>query len=101
MLKVKWLTKLEEDKDLEILTRFKEQYTKGCYNVVIKRYFFIDRLYTLIELYCKQYRQHKNNKWEDFYIWLNEKVILDQPITEKAINYIKGALIIIFKDLKE
>ena len=51
MLKVKWLTKLEEDKDLEILTRFKEQYTKGYYNAVIKRYFLIDRLYTLIKLY--------------------------------------------------
>ena len=34
-------------------------------------------------------------------MWLDKKVILDQPITEKAINYIKGALIIILKDLKE
>ena len=51
MLKVKWLTKLEEEKDLEILTRFKEQHTKGYYNAVIKRYFLINRLYTLIELY--------------------------------------------------
>ena len=68
MLRVKWLTKLEEDKDLGILTRFKEQYTKGYYNVAIKRYFLIDRLYTLIKLYYKWYRQHKNDKWEDFYI---------------------------------
>ena len=51
MLRVKWLTKLEEDKDLGIPIRFKEQYTKGYYNAVIKRYFLIDRLYTLIELY--------------------------------------------------
>ena len=34
-------------------------------------------------------------------MWLDKKVILDQPIIEKAINYIKGALIIILKDLKE
>ena len=32
---------------------------------------------------------------------LDEKVIPDQPITKKAINYIKGALIITLKDLKE
>ena len=32
---------------------------------------------------------------------LDEKVILDQPITEKAINYIKEALIIILKDLEK
>ena len=32
---------------------------------------------------------------------LDKKVILDQPIIEKAINYIKEALIIILKDLKE
>ena len=51
MLRVKWLTKLKEDKDLGILTRFEERHTKGCYNAVIKRYFFIDRLYNLIELY--------------------------------------------------
>ena len=101
MLRVKQLTKLEIDKDLGIPTRFKEQYTKGCHNAVIKRYFLIDRLYNLIKLYQKQYRQRKNNKWEDFYIQLDEKVILDQSITEKVINYIKGALIIILKDLKE
>ena len=34
-------------------------------------------------------------------MWLNEKVVLDQPITKKVINYIKGALIITLKDLKE
>ena len=34
-------------------------------------------------------------------MWLDKKVILNQPITEKVINHIKGALIIIFKDLKE
>ena len=51
MLRAKQLTKLEENKDLEILTRFKEQYTKGYYNIAIKRYFLIDRLYNLIELY--------------------------------------------------
>ena len=51
MVEAKWFIKLEEDKDLGILTRFKEQYTKGCYNTVIKRYFLINRLYILIELY--------------------------------------------------
>ena len=34
-------------------------------------------------------------------MWLDKKVILNQPIIEKAINHIKGALIIILKDLKE
>ena len=34
-------------------------------------------------------------------MWLDEKVVLDQPIIEKAINYIKGALIITLKDLKK
>ena len=53
MLRVKWLTKLEEDKDLGIPIRFKERYIKGCYNAVIKKYFLMDRLYNLIELYRK------------------------------------------------
>ena len=51
MLRVKWLTKLKEDEDLEILTKFKERHTKGYYNAAIKRYFLIDRLYNLTELY--------------------------------------------------
>jgi len=34
-------------------------------------------------------------------MWLNKKVVQDQPITEKRINYIKGALIITLKDLEE
>ena len=51
MLRVKQLTKLEEKEDLGVLTRFKEQYTKDYYNIVIKKYFLIDRLYTLIKLY--------------------------------------------------
>ena len=34
-------------------------------------------------------------------MWLDKKVVLDYPITEKAITYIKGALIITLKDLKE
>jgi len=34
-------------------------------------------------------------------MWLNKKVIQDYPIIEKAITYIKGALIIMLKDLKE
>ena len=50
-LKVKWLNELEIEEDLEVLTRFAEQYTKGCNNAAIKRYFLIDRLYTLTELY--------------------------------------------------
>ena len=101
MLRVKQLTKLEEDKDLKILTQFKKQYTKGYYNTVIKRYFLTNRLYMLIKLYCKQYRQQKNNKQEDFYMWLDKKVVLNQPIIEKAINHIKGALIITLKGLEK
>ena len=41
ILRAKWLTKLEEEEDLEILTRFKERHIKGCYDIVIKRYFFL------------------------------------------------------------
>ena len=34
-------------------------------------------------------------------MWLDKKVIQNYPITEKAISYIKGALIITLKDLEE
>jgi len=47
MLRAKWLTKLEDKEDLEIPTRFKEQYIKGYYNAVIRRYFLIDKPYIL------------------------------------------------------
>jgi len=55
--RVKWLDKLEQEKNLDILTRFKERYTKGCYNIVITKYFLTDKLYTLNQLYGKWYRQ--------------------------------------------
>jgi len=55
-LKAKWLEKLEQEEDLDILTRFKEKYTKGYYNTAIIRYFLIDRPYTLNQLYRKWYR---------------------------------------------
>ena len=61
----------------------------------------MDKLYILTQLYKKQYRQHKNNKQEDFYIQLDEKVVQDILIIEKYISYIKGVLIIILKDLKD
>ena len=75
MLRAKQLTKLEEDKDLRILTRFKEQYIKSCYNAAITRYFLTDELYILMQLYKKWYRQRKNDKQEDFYIQLDKKVV--------------------------
>ena len=34
-------------------------------------------------------------------MWINQRAILDQAILEKQISYIKGALIIILKNLKE
>jgi len=55
--RVKWLDKLEQEEDLDIPTRFKERHTKGCYNIAMIRYFLIDRLYTLNQLYGKWYRQ--------------------------------------------
>ena len=61
----------------------------------------MDKPYILIQLYKKQYRQRKNNKQEDFYIQLDKKVVQDILIIEKRISYIKGALIIILKDLEE
>ena len=51
ILRAKWLKELKEKEKLGILTRFKERYTKGYNNVVITKYFLINRLYTLIELY--------------------------------------------------
>ena len=50
-LRAKWLDKLEQEEDLGILTRFVERHTKGCNNTAIKRYFLINRLYILTELY--------------------------------------------------
>ena len=61
----------------------------------------MDELYILMQLYKKQYRQRKNNKWEYFYIQLDEKVVQDILIIEKRISYIKGVLIITLKDLEE
>jgi hypothetical protein len=48
MPRAKWLNKLENEEDLGILTRFKERYIKGYYNIAIIRYFLIDELYILI-----------------------------------------------------
>ena len=61
----------------------------------------MDEPYIFTQLYKKQYRQRKNNKQEDFYIQLDKKIVQDILIIEKYISYIKGALIIILKDLEE
>ena len=61
----------------------------------------MDKLYTLIQLYKKWYRQRRNNKQKDFYIQLDKKVVQDILIIEKRISYIKGVLIIMLKDLEE
>ena len=45
--RAKWLDKLKQKEDLDILTRFKKRHTKGYYNAVIIRYFLIDKPYTL------------------------------------------------------
>jgi len=42
MLRVKWLDKLKQEKDLDIPVRFKERHTKEYHNVVIIRYFLIE-----------------------------------------------------------
>jgi len=34
-------------------------------------------------------------------MWLDKKVVQDQPITEKYINYIKGVLVIMLRNLEE
>jgi len=60
--RAKWLTELEDKENLGILTRFQERHTKGCHEVVIKRYFLTDRSYTLSKLYRKWFRQRYNNK---------------------------------------
>ena len=54
--RAKWLDKLEQEEDLDILVRFKERHTKGYYNAAITRYFLIDRLYILNQLYGKWYK---------------------------------------------
>jgi hypothetical protein len=51
MPRAKWLNELEDKENLGILTRFKKRYIKGCYNIVITRYFLIDELYILTQLY--------------------------------------------------
>ena len=51
--RAKWLTKLEEEEDLGIPTRFEERYTKGYYDTAITRYFLTDMPYTLNQLYEK------------------------------------------------
>jgi len=51
ILRAKWLTKLEDEEDLEILTRFEEQYIKGCHDIVMRRYFLMDKPYILQQLY--------------------------------------------------
>ena len=61
----------------------------------------MDKPYILTQLYKKWYRQYKNDKWEDFYIQLDKKVVQDILIIEKRISYIKEVLIITLKDLEE
>ena len=61
----------------------------------------MDKSYTLTELYHKWYKQRGNNKWEDFCIQLDKKVIADQALSKKQIGYIKEALVIMLKNLKE
>jgi hypothetical protein len=51
MSRVKWLNELEDEEDLGILTRFEERYIKGYHDAVMMRYFFIDKPYTLTQLY--------------------------------------------------
>jgi len=45
--RAKWLDKLEQEKNLDILTRFEERHTKGYYNTAIIRYFLTDKPYIL------------------------------------------------------
>jgi hypothetical protein len=99
--RAKWLTELEEEEDLGIPTRFEERHTKGCHDAASTRYFLTDRSYTLNQIYGKWYRQRHNDEWEDFYMWLDEKVVQDQAITEKRMSHIKGALIMTSRNLEE
>jgi hypothetical protein len=99
--RAKWLDELEQEEDLGIPTRFAERHTKGCHDAAMKRYFLTDRSYTLTELYRKWYKQRGNDEWEDFCMWIDEKVIPDQAVTEKQMSYIKGALIMTSKNLEE
>ena len=101
MLRVKQLSNLEQEEDLGIPTRFAERHIKGYNNTAIKRYFFVDRSYILIKLYRKWYNQRGNDEQEDFCIQLDKKAILDQAMLERQLGYIKGALIIILRDLEE
>jgi hypothetical protein len=98
--RAKWLNELEDEEDLGIPTRFEERHTKGCHDAAMTRYFFTDEPYTLTQLYQKWYKQRGNDEWEDFYMWLDEKVVQDIPITEKRMSHIKGALIMTSKDLE-
>jgi Retrotransposon gag protein/Zinc knuckle len=99
--RAKWLNELEEEENLGVPTRFAERHTKGCNDAAMKRYFLTDKSYTLTELYRKWYKQRHNDEWEDFYMWLDEKVIADKAMSEGQMGYIKGALIMTSKNLEE
>jgi len=99
--RAKWLDELEQEEDLDIPVRFEERHTKGCHDAAMTRYFLTEKPYTLNQLYGKWYRQRHNDEWEDFYMWLDEKVVQDQPITEKRMSHIKGALIMTSRNLEE
>jgi len=99
--RAKWLQELEQEEDHGISTRFEERHTKGCNDAAMMRYFLKDRSYTLTELYRQWYRQRHNDEWEDFYMWLDERVVQDQAITERRMSHIKGALIMTSRNLEE
>jgi len=42
-----------------------------------------------------------SNKWEDFDVWLDENIILEQLFNCSKASHIKGALIMINKDLEK
>ena len=42
-----------------------------------------------------------SNKQEDFNVWLDKNITLEQPFNYSKASYIKGALIITSKDLEK
>jgi len=42
-----------------------------------------------------------SNKWEDFNVWLDKNITLEQPFDCSKVSHIKRALIITNKDLEE
>ena len=50
-LRAKWLQEFKQEENIIVLSKFKKRYFKGCYKVVLWRYYIKDKLIMLIIIY--------------------------------------------------